>query len=120
MINGTVPYDPRPCCESRFKEQNREVTGYAIAKTILEKLEDLGLNCEYPFELEYDGSGSMAGRKKVASSTKMSLGNIHLLLKSFTKLVYSQLIFPHAYPQHVGKNTGELCSSLNIERDKIN
>ena len=30
-----------------FKEQHREMTGQAIAETILEKLEELGLNCEY-------------------------------------------------------------------------
>ena len=42
-----------------FKEQHREMTGQAIAETILEKLEELGLNCEYLRGQGYDGSGSM-------------------------------------------------------------
>ena len=51
-----------------FKEQHREMTGDAIAATILEKLEELGLNCEYLRGQGYDGSGSMAGIRKGASS----------------------------------------------------
>ena len=51
-----------------FKEQHREMTGQAIAETILEKLEELGLNCEYLRGQGYDGSGSMAGIRKGAST----------------------------------------------------
>lgn len=39
------------CCDGEnfkgFKEQHREMTGEAVAATILENLEELGLNCEY-------------------------------------------------------------------------
>ena len=48
-----------------FKEQHREMTGDA---TILEKLDELGLKCEYVRGQGYDGSGSMAGIRKGASS----------------------------------------------------
>ena len=51
-----------------FKEQHREMTGQAIAETILGKLEELGLNCEYLRGQGYDGSGSMAGIRKGAST----------------------------------------------------
>ena len=51
-----------------FKEQHRKMTGDAIAVTILQKLEELGLNCEYLRGQGYDGSGSMAGVRKGASS----------------------------------------------------
>ena len=51
-----------------FKEQHREMTGDAVAVTILEKLDELGLKCEYLRGQGYDGSGSMAGIKKGASS----------------------------------------------------
>ena len=51
-----------------FKEQHREMTGDAIASTILNKLEELGLDCECLCGQGYDGSGSMAGVRKGASS----------------------------------------------------
>ena len=51
-----------------FKEQHREMTREVIASTILAKLEELGLNCEYLRGQGYDGSGSMAGTRKGASS----------------------------------------------------
>ena len=51
-----------------FKEQHREMTGDAIASTVLEKLMELGLNREYLRGQGYDGSGSMAGIRKGASS----------------------------------------------------
>ena len=51
-----------------YKEQYREMTGDAVAVTILEKLEELGLNCEYLRGQGYDGSGSMAGVRKGTSS----------------------------------------------------
>lgn len=51
-----------------FKEQHREMTGESIAATILMKLERLGLNCAYLRGQGYDGSGSMAGKRKAASS----------------------------------------------------
>ena len=51
-----------------FKEQHREMTGEAIARTILEKLEELGLDCEYLQRPGHDESGIMAGVRKGASS----------------------------------------------------
>ena len=51
-----------------FKEQHHEMTGDAIAVTILKKLKELGLNCEYLQGQGYNGSGSMAGVRKGASS----------------------------------------------------
>ena len=51
-----------------FKEQHREMTGEAIARTILEKLEELGLDCEYLQRQGHDESGIMAGVRKGASS----------------------------------------------------
>ena len=51
-----------------YKEQHREMTGDTVAVTTLEKLEELGLNCEYIRVQGYDGSGSMAGVRKSASS----------------------------------------------------
>ena len=51
-----------------FKEHHRKMTGEAIAGTILEKLEELRLDCEYLQGQGYDGSGSMAGVRKGASS----------------------------------------------------
>ena len=50
-----------------FKE-HREMTGAAVATTILEKLTELGLNCEYLRGQGYDRSGSMAGARKGTSS----------------------------------------------------
>ncbi|KAL5489375.1 hypothetical protein EMCRGX_G018462 [Ephydatia muelleri] len=43
-----------------FKEQHREMTGEAVASTILQKLDELGLNCENLHGQGYDGSGFMA------------------------------------------------------------
>ena len=51
-----------------FKEQHREMTGEAVASTILQKLDELGLNCDNLRGQGYDGSGSMAGIRKGASS----------------------------------------------------
>ena len=51
-----------------FKEQHRQMTGDAIASTILKKMEELGLNCVYLWAQGYDGSGSMAGKRKGVSS----------------------------------------------------
>ena len=51
-----------------FKEQHLEMTGDAIASTVLEKLMELSLNFEYLRGQGYDGSGSMAGIRKGASS----------------------------------------------------
>ena len=53
---------------ARFKEQHREMTGEAVASTILQKLDELGLNCDNLRGQGYDGSGSMAGIRKGASS----------------------------------------------------
>lgn len=49
-----------------FKEQHREMTGEAIASTVPQKLEELGLDCENlrGQGYYYDGSGSMAGVHK--------------------------------------------------------
>ena len=43
----------------------------AITSTILEKLKELGLDCEYLHKQGYDGSGSMAGVRKGESTTKV-------------------------------------------------
>ena len=51
-----------------FKEQHREMTGEAVASTIVQKLDELGLNCDNLRGQGYDGSGSMAGIRKGASS----------------------------------------------------
>ena len=51
-----------------FKEQHREMIGEAVASTILQKLDELGLNCDNLRGQGYDGSGSMAGIRKGASS----------------------------------------------------
>ena len=51
-----------------FKEQYRKMTEEAIAGTILEKLEELRLYCGYLRGQGYDGSESMAGVRKGASS----------------------------------------------------
>ena len=51
-----------------FREQHCEMTGDAIASTILKKLEELGLNCEYLRGQGYDESGSTAGIRNGASS----------------------------------------------------
>ena len=51
-----------------FKELHRKMTGDAIGGAILEKLEELGLNCENLRGQGYDGSASMAGIRKGASS----------------------------------------------------
>lgn len=51
-----------------FKEQHREMTGEAVASSIMTKLEDLGLSCDNLRGQGYDGSGSMAGVRKGASS----------------------------------------------------
>ncbi|KAL5487067.1 hypothetical protein EMCRGX_G019626 [Ephydatia muelleri] len=47
-----------------FKKQHREMTGEAVASTILQKLDELGLNCENLRGQGYDGSGFMAGIRK--------------------------------------------------------
>ena len=49
------------------------MTGDAIATAILEKLGELGLNCEYLRGQGYDGSGSMAGIRKGASSVILQM-----------------------------------------------
>ena len=51
-----------------FKEQHRKITGEVIARTILKKLVELGLDCEYLRGQGYDGSETMAGVRKGASS----------------------------------------------------
>ncbi|KAL5496864.1 hypothetical protein EMCRGX_G013234 [Ephydatia muelleri] len=43
------------------------MTGEAVASTILQKLDEIGLNCDNLRGQEYDGSGSMAGIRKGAS-----------------------------------------------------
>lgn len=43
------------------------MTGDAVALTILKKLDELGLNCDYIRGQRYDGSGSMAGTRKVVT-----------------------------------------------------
>ena len=48
-----------------FKEQHREMTGEAVAYSIMTKL---GLSCDNLRGQGYDGSGSMAGIRKGASS----------------------------------------------------
>ena len=51
-----------------FSELHREMTGEAIAKIILESLKNLGLDCQFLRGQGYDGSGSMAGSVRGASS----------------------------------------------------
>ena len=62
-----------------FKEQHREMTGEAVASTILKKLKNLGLNCDFLRGQGYDGSGSMAGVRKGASS---------IILKQYPLAIY--------------------------------
>lgn len=50
-----------------FKELHREMTGEAIASSILTALQSVGLDCSYLRGQGYDGSGSMAGRVRGAS-----------------------------------------------------
>ena len=47
-----------------FKEQHREMT---VASAILQKLDELSLNCDNLRGQGYDRSGSMAGIRKVAA-----------------------------------------------------
>ena len=51
-----------------FKELHCEMTGEAIATTILTALKSLGLDCDYLHGQGHDGSGSMAGSVRGASS----------------------------------------------------
>lgn len=50
-----------------FKELHCEMTGEAIASSILTALQSVGLDCSYLRGQGYDGSGSMAGRVQGAS-----------------------------------------------------
>ena len=50
-----------------FKKQHREMTGEAVASTILQKLDELGLNCENLRGQGYDGSRFMAGMMEAGS-----------------------------------------------------
>ena len=51
-----------------FKELHRDMTGHAIATTVLEGLRSLGLDCANLRGQGYNGSGSMAGAVNGASS----------------------------------------------------
>jgi len=59
-----------------IKEQHCEMTGDTIASTILQKLEELGLNCEYLRGQGYDGSGSMVCIRKGAHPSNLGLHHI--------------------------------------------
>ena len=105
-----------------FKEQHREMTGQAIAKTILEKLEKLGLNCEYLCGQGYDGSGSMAGIRKGASTIilqKYPLATYihccsHLLNLSIATSCSQVLV------RNMMGSISEVSKFLNMGRGKIN
>ena len=56
-----------------FKEQHHEMTGVS---TILEKLEEVGLNCEYLHRQGYGGSKSMAGIRR---GTAVAIYSTYLL-----------------------------------------
>ena len=75
-----------------FKEQHREMTGEAVASTLLQKLDEFGLNCENLHGQGYDGSGFMAGIRKGVSSI-VSFCNIYSLLQPYTEPVYCQFMF---------------------------
>ena len=51
-----------------FRSKHRKMTEEATARTILKKLEELGLDCEYLRRQGHDESGIMAGVRKGASS----------------------------------------------------
>lgn len=66
------------------------------------KLEELGLNCEYLQGQGYDGSGSMVGTRKGASSIILQKYPFTTYIRCCTELVDCQLMFPSSCLQHDG------------------
>ena len=73
-----------------FNEQHCQVTGDAIASTILNKLEEMGLNFDFFSRQGYDGSAWINGREKKRSKqyniANISLGNIYIFIVATTYL----------------------------------